>query len=83
MDYLPLVKPADIAVKNTGKVIILKIFGKEYEMRKDTIEQLTEMVNFILKTKHPTGYVSGYEDIKKEEAMELWPVEDNDPIVGA
>lgn len=81
-DFIPIVKPKDIAVKNTGKLLILRIMGKEYEMRKETIEQLTEMVNFVIKSRHPTEWITGYEDMAREQTAELWPV-DNDPIVGA
>lgn len=86
-EYYPVVKPTDIAVKNDGKFLILRVKGKEYEMRKETIEQLVEMTAFIIRVKHPTGWVTGYEDIAKEETLELWPEsgagEDHDPIVGA
>lgn len=87
MQYFPLVKPKDIAVKNNGKLIVLKILGKEYEMQKATIEQLVEMVAFMIRVKHPTEWVTGYEDIAREETLELWPEgpskDDDDPIVGA
>lgn len=86
-EFLPIVKPKDIALKNTGKLLILRIMGKEYEMRKETIDQLTEMANFVLRSKHPTEWITGYEDMVREEQVELWgPVTadvDDDPIVGA
>ena len=83
MEYLPLITPKDLAVRNTGKLLVLKLKGKEYEMRKDTILALCDLVSFIVHVKHPTEWVTGYEDMKKEGTMELWPEEDRDPIVGA
>ncbi len=86
MTYMPVIQPKDIAVKNDGKFLILKISGKQYEMKRDTIRQLCDMVDYITKAKHPTAWITGYEDIKKEEQIELWPSGpelDNDPIVGA
>ena len=85
MQYYPLIKPQDIAVKNDGKMLIIKIRSQEYEFRKETVTQLIDMVSYIIRAKHPTGWITGYEDIKKEEQIELWPSaqEDDDPIVGA
>lgn len=84
MQYIPLVSPKDLAVKNSGKAIVLRLFKKfEFEMRRDTLEELVTLADFIMHVKHPTDWVTGGgDDIKKEESMELWPVDD-DPIVGA
>lgn len=87
MEYIPLVTPKDLAVKNSGKLLILRIRGKEYEMRKDTILTLCDLVSFAINVKHPTEWITGYEEIQKEKTMELWPDKgpeiDDDPIVGA
>lgn len=78
-DYLPLIKPKDIKLKNTGKLIVFSIRGKEYEMRGDTLKQLCEIADFVRTSKHPTEWISGYEEIVKEGAIELWP-EDTDDL---
>ena len=97
MQYIPLVAPKDVAIKNNGKSIVLRIFKKyEFEMRKDTLEELVTLADFIMRVKHPTDWVTGgSEDMKKEESMELWPSDevagvtplvipiDDDPVMGA
>ena len=81
MDYIPIVKPSDIRLKNTGKLIVLKIGSKEWELKRDTLKQLLEVGEYVLSAKHPTEWISGYEDIQKEETATLWG-EDQDSLMG-
>lgn len=83
MEYIPLITPKDLAVKNSGKVLVLKIRGKEYEMKKDTILTLCDLVSFVVNVKHPTDWVTGYEEMEREKNMMLWPEEDKDSVLGA
>jgi len=79
MEYIPIVQPKDIALKNTGKTLLLRVKGREFEMRSATLKQLCEIADFIRTSKHPTEWISGYEDMVKEETMSLWP-EDTDDL---
>jgi hypothetical protein len=71
MKYLPLIRKQDVAMKNDGKQIVLRIRGQEYEFKRDTVKELLQIAEYILQVKSPTGWVTGEADFKKKEETDL------------
>jgi len=78
MEYQPVLKPGNFALKNSGKYIVLKIGSKEWEMKPATLKQFIEIAQYVQDASHPTEFISGYEELKKEQAQSLWPEDDDD-----
>ena len=71
-DAIPLVGPKDVAAKNTGRYLALRIKGREFEFKYTALKELQALIEYITKVKHPTEWITGAEDMAKAEGEDLW-----------